>query len=430
MTMIDYSGIKALAVELGRRADSLVVLARHNDPFFIGPTRQAWAAWFANEWHRLGIQTGWHYRRIHYIFMSQDPPIRMVDGTPYTNTIEAWGRLCWAARDAIALGLVPQNAFADHRNAEPIVHLVQPSAGGTSVSDDEPDVWLPEFPSLPELSFTRPIVPQPYHIEVWVEKTTVNDVLEPLAGYYKFNLVTGTGELSATRCREFVDRVGSRPVRILYISDFDPGGASMPVAAARKIEFEIHRRGLDVDVQLRPIVLTHEQCVEYSLPRTPLKETEVRGARFQARFGEGGTELDALEALHPGQLRKIVTREVRRYWNPDHAAAVDERSEDIEEELAGVTTAAHDAHRDEIDELRADWREIVAKIEGWRERANPVWQAVRDRLVQDHPSLDAVEPPEFSADEDPDPLFDSTRTYLEQIDRYKRHQGKGDGDAP
>ena len=28
------------------------------------------------------------------------------------------------------------------------------------------------------------------------------------------------------------------------------------------------------------------------------------------------------------------------------------------------------------------------------------------------------------ADEDDDPLFDSTRDYIEQIDRYKRHQGR------
>jgi hypothetical protein len=89
MTAIDYSGIKALAAELGRRVDSLVVLARHNDPFFIGPAREAAAAWFAGEWHRLGIRTGWHYRRIHYLLVSQDPPVPMVDG----NAVHEHGRL-------------------------------------------------------------------------------------------------------------------------------------------------------------------------------------------------------------------------------------------------------------------------------------------------------------------------------------------------
>jgi hypothetical protein len=27
--------------------------------------------------------------------------------------------------------------------------------------------------------------------------------------------------------------------------------------------------------------------------------------------------------------------------------------------------------------------------------------------------------------EDPDPVFDSTRGYVEQVDRFERHQGKG-----
>jgi hypothetical protein len=41
------------------------------------------------------------------------------------------------------------------------------------------------------------------------------------------------------------------------------------------------------------------------------------------------------------------------------------------------------------------------------------------------PDLDEVEWPEPEAgDEDDDPLFDSTRGYVEQIDRYKQHQGK------
>ena len=35
-----------------------------------------------------------------------------------------------------------------------------------------------------------------------------------------------------------------------------------------------------------------------------------------------------------------------------------------------------------------------------------------------------IECPDFDADEDDDPLFDSTREYVEQVDRYKEHQGK------
>jgi hypothetical protein len=425
---LDYLAIKELAKELGRPASTLYALSTVNDPFYIVPWRQALAEWFAEEWRRLEIPTGWHYRRIHYVFVSQDgkTAVKMLDRKPYQNTFECWIELCHAARDAIALGLVPQDAFVDHRNAQPIIHLVDPQPASAEIIDADPECWVPAFPSLPELTFHRPVVPQPYHVEIWAEKTTVNDVLEPLGRQYKFNLVTGVGELSATRCREFVDRAApsGRPVRILYISDFDPGGASMPVAVAVKIQHEIDKRGLNLDVQLRPIVLTHEQCVEYRLPRTPLKETERRAARFEERFGEGGTELDALEALHPGLLRRIVLREIKRYWNAHHDGQVWERCEQIEDELGEVTSTVHDAYEDEIASLKAEWQKIVAIVKAWEERAKPTWQAIANSLEQECPPVGEVACPEFAADEDPDPLFDSIRSYLEQIDRYKAHQGK------
>jgi hypothetical protein len=277
------------------------------------------------------------------------------------------------------------------------------------------------------LTVDCPVVPQPYHVEVWAEKTTVNDILAPLARQYKFNLVTGIGELSATRCREFVDRAvrSQRAVRILYVSDLDPGGVSMPVAVARKIEFEIRRRGLTLDVQVRPIILTPQQCADYALPRTPIKETERRAACFEARFGEGATELDALEALHPGLLRRIVLHEVKRYWNDDHDDGVEETARRIEDQVREVTTAAQDAYRDDIDALTNDWRRIVEQIRAWSERAKPTWRAIQETIEANCPVLDGTEwCPDFAADEDPDPLFDSTRSYVEQIDRYKRHQGK------
>jgi hypothetical protein len=161
----------------------------------------------------------------------------------------------------------------------------------------------------------------------------MNDILDPLARRYRLNLITGVGELSYTACRDFVSRLNDdRPARIIYISDFDLSGRSMPVAVARKIEYELYRQGLEHDVQVRPIILTHAQCVQYRLPRTPIKATDLRGGRFEQRFGEGATELDALEALHPGEFARIVRREILRYWNPDHEQEVREQIDEFQEE--------------------------------------------------------------------------------------------------
>ena len=52
-----------------------------------------------------------------------------------------------------------------------------------------------------------------------------------MARRYGINLIRGAREMSLTRCLQFVERAlaSGRPVRILYISDFDPGGVSIPI---------------------------------------------------------------------------------------------------------------------------------------------------------------------------------------------------------
>ena len=46
---------------------------------------------------------------------------RRPDGKPYGNSHECWTALCTAARDAIAIGFVPGDAFVDNRNNAPII---------------------------------------------------------------------------------------------------------------------------------------------------------------------------------------------------------------------------------------------------------------------------------------------------------------------
>ena len=147
----------------------------------------------------------------------------------------------------------------------------------------------------------------------------MNEVLSPLGREYGINVATFIGEVSATACKNLVDRAiaSGKPVRIAYISDFDPAGRDMPISAAVKIDFFAKKSGVDLDIRLAPVALTEEQCIQYQLPRTPIKKTETRLASFEARYGEGATELDALEAPHPGALREILVEYIDRYY--DHA---------------------------------------------------------------------------------------------------------------
>ncbi len=88
----------------------------------------------------------------------------------------------------------------------------------------------------------------------------------------------------------------SKPIRLFYISDFDPAGSIMPVAVARQVEYWRARYAPDTDIKLTPLALTAEQVAQYQLPRIPRKETDQRRAGFEERYGAGAVELDALEA--------------------------------------------------------------------------------------------------------------------------------------
>jgi hypothetical protein len=102
------------------------------------------------------------------------------------------------------------------------------------------------------------------------------------------------------------------PVRILWASDLDDGGVSMPVVAARKIEYWLRETGnTHLDIQVRRIALTPEQCEQYDLPQIPMKPNESRAEKFKARYGRDATEVDALEALHAGLSKP--QRRLRRH---------------------------------------------------------------------------------------------------------------------
>ena len=70
---------------------------------------------------------------------------------------------------------------------------------------------------------------------------------------------------------------------------------------------------------------------------------------------------------------------------------------------------------------------IAQRLEQWCEDAAPIWEAIADGLEQALPDLDALEwsEPEELEPGDDEVLFDSARTYLEQIANYKRRQNGG-----
>jgi hypothetical protein len=474
--IIDYTFIKQAAKEMGCSVKDLIALASGNDPFYLPQGREENGGWFAKQLETFGVQGEFHDRRIHYLLVTQETPVKRPDGGDYENTEKCWDLLSAAGRDTRYTQDVDSDRFVDRRNPDPeIFHRVSDEPEPETVIVEDGDLasrgWvqyelpsvpelddLPEsLPDLPEYSITglQEIIEQPILIEIFCEKTTMNDVLIPICERYGVNLITGMGELSTTACYNFLERCRRlrKPGRILYISDFDPAGIGMPVAVARKIEWyqRIYEEYADLDVRLEPIALTADQVAEYRLPRIPVKDTDRRKSRFEMVYGEGQVELDALEALHPGELARIVKDAILQYYDPELREKTAQAYADYKAYLERVNEAERLIFKDrrgeleaEYDKLREEWQavreefaeltepfkaeieQLTARADDIRERVKELDQDVADHCAEHLDELDKFEPPDADLPDEPDgQLYDSRRDYWEQLDAYKRHKNGG-----
>jgi hypothetical protein len=363
-----------------------------------------------------------HIRGIHYVLISlKDRPIREGNAKAYENTERCFKEMDEASRDARLLGLIPIDRIDDQRNDAPVEYLpnyaaddhrnasvhvnkgrepqveIEPSqtiVGQTpslfseqpigrmyllGVSSGSKPLKMPkkvEAPLVPAMEigfqFKELIVPYTsasppritppwFHIELWCEKTTMNSILLAISRERRLNLITGPGFQSLTGSWRLINRArrSGRPVRILYISDFDKQGREIPPSVARTIEFLLHRERLDFDIKLTQVALTHQQCTEYDLPRTPLKDSVGGKEAFEKRFGEGVTELDALETLYPGELRRILLREIDRYSDPTFQARMVQAHQRLEDELRRIHSGIVDPYREQLGELINKPQELV-----------------------------------------------------------------------
>jgi ribosomal protein S27AE len=448
-----------MAADLGVPAERLRVLAKDNDPFACGTDMHVReATWFGKVWQKFGCGVGYHVRRVHYKVISQKTPLLMTDRSPYENTDECWKGLTEASKYARHLGVVDAAHFVDHRNPEPVIHANYETPPDYSdepswEADDLPEWSLPKIPTTFEpASFDLPDVTvkgydyyqgdQRYHLELWVEKSTMDDVLLPVCERWHVNYVTGVGFQSISSVIRLLERIQrlprDQPVRVWYGSDWDPGGLGMPVGVARQIEFYLERYAPGADIKLTPLFLTQEQVLHYRLPRTPIKKSDRRRRKFERQYGKGATELDALEAIYPGRLARIVEDAFRPYRDESLEGRLEEAQADAEDAARRALEDATEEQREELDELGGQVDEITQRYEArlaeLDEELQAELQPLRERLDSvRHDVLEAVRdldvdlPPRPEAEEDtPDEddwLFDSSRDYVEQLGYYQTYQG-------
>jgi hypothetical protein len=342
----------------------ILAMDRSNDPFYAGQGYQAGLGkWFADLHQRLGFANRRsHLRFIHYVASGEEPnpetgeklQERLPDGTPYENTDDNWSLLVEASKHARNMELVDPRLIVDRRTPRPFLNGPTEPAPEPTVDVYEPELTLPEIevdalePSLNRARFytfgySYTTAHEPSLIELWVEKNLDDadtPLIEGLCEELGVNLVTGIGFMTISSVYALLERRATldKPLRILYLSDFDPAGEHMPVGPARHIEFAIRNMPETPDIRLHHLALTHEQVRARDLPRIPIKDSDKRKENFERKRGVGATELNAMMA----ETRVVDFEEILR------SAVLSLRDRDLRRKLRQAQRGADAGLREEI----------------------------------------------------------------------------------
>ncbi len=426
----NYEEIKKVAKRTGRKVSDFLAMATINDPFYKGsPIDIEKAQWFKDIWDRFGYEKGVHIRRIHYQLISQEQPVKMPNNKIYANTDKCFDYLNQASRAARYLNFVDASNFDDRRNEKPTINT-ENKYDNIDVYQQEGDYFNISLSDFPEQPSYNVIAEQQstYLLELWCEKSTMNDVLEPFCSRYGINFTAGMGQASITQVNEMLKERAAwgKALRIFYISDFDNSGKSIPVAVARKVEYFLATADDGLDIKLEQIVLTEKQCIKYKLPKAPGEE---RHTKFEDQYGEGITELDALEALHPGELVKIVKSYISPYYekNQEQTDKVEELVSDIQDQLVDIEGQIAENYEEEYDKLFGEYtrikNEFEDRVEKISEQTKVLYSKMSNELDKEVYTMDYEPLPEHELIEESDDfLFDSNRDYLKQLNYYKKFQ--------
>lgn len=397
---------EAIANEGGSMKD-YTVLDVSNDPFRVDtPARHRDGGWLATTAQDLGLgDRRIHLRGLHYMVIGRPKP----DGTSYTNTDEDWA---WLSTDAVKaarwLGYLPFEQIVDQRNSPPVVQIFERykpwpyiNVGiNVEISGDvEPRVGIASWEGT-----------QPYKLVIFGEKSSLGDVLAPIANNHEADLYLPTGEVSDTLIHTMA-KIGAedgRPMVVLYFSDCDPAGWQMSISVARKLQAFKTLLFPDLEFEMHRVALTPAQVRQYDLPITPLKESERRGDKWKEAYGVEQTEIDALASLRPDLLRRIARDAITPFYDRTLHSRSYKAQEDWRREAQAIVDDNLDP--DLQAQLRTEANEKLVSMKAAIDEIND-----QLRIDADDFDLPEIVIPEAELDGDqPEPLFDSQWSFAEQ----------------
>ena len=179
-------------------------------------------------------------------------PVMKPTGDPYVNDGASWGTMKRASLAARYLNLIPAGSLVDRKNPDPIIFaennritrihpyclygLSQSSLAEQHTADLDLDdkLYSPQF-SLSEIDSGQAYLAASCGSRRPLRMTSLFLWPGDLALIWCRARTGGHSDTGASSGG--AGNRGHRPMRILYISDFDPRGHKMPVGLARKMEF-------------------------------------------------------------------------------------------------------------------------------------------------------------------------------------------------
>jgi hypothetical protein len=154
---------------------------------------------------------------------------------------------------------------------------------------------------------------QDWHIEAWVEKDALTDVIARAASPWDVSYTACKGSPSHSLVHEAARRMRSYEqqdikTKILYLGDHDPTGLDIPRDLQERLS--LFRSKCEVE----RIALTIDQVEQYGPPPNYAKESDSRFNDYVEQYGTDCWELDALE---PQVLVDLVNEHIEEHIDQD-----------------------------------------------------------------------------------------------------------------
>jgi hypothetical protein len=161
------------------------------------------------------------------------------------------------------------------------------------------------------------------HIEVWLEKEALSDVVHQITNRFGVFLSVSGGRTKVSQVHNFIKRMNyhNKPSVILYLGDFDPTGLN--IDENLRVQFEKQSLFIkDLPPTIKRIALTEDQLSNLPKSYQTAKPKDPNYKQFVEKYGKQVWELDALT---PKQLQSIIYNELVKYRSKEKIDGLKER---------------------------------------------------------------------------------------------------------